>query len=211
MHPKGYHKKVYDGAYLTPHAFFSKNNGTFIRQIYVHVQPLWGASYEVKSDWNKQWRHTLHPAATLLVGANTQLSLANYDAHLRSQVSPIFSLSTILHKLTQELTLPLGIGFANHFFDFLLYLSLVINKIWMMICPYWSFINQGYISSFVINMLWTSNIFVVQSSSNMWVCPCVVHVPLCPHSKEEDSVATICSFDDEFHNLRVQTEADGQT
>ena len=27
----------------------------------------------------------------------------------------------------------------------------------------------------------------------------------CPHSEEEDSVATICGFGDDFHDLRVQT------
>ena len=27
----------------------------------------------------------------------------------------------------------------------------------------------------------------------------------CPHSEEEDSVATICGFGDKFHDLRVQT------
>ena len=28
----------------------------------------------------------------------------------------------------------------------------------------------------------------------------------CPHSKEEDSVATICGFGDKFYDLRVQTQ-----
>ena len=32
---------------------------------------------------------------------------------------------------------------------------------------------------------------------------CHLYVVQCPHSKEEDSVATICGFEDEFQYLKV--------